>query len=652
MTFCIFIASERLNDITRLFSYLLLPFRTDTQFCAILEPSLGHCNNASFIYFNEPPNPLRKMYIRYICNLDNFNSNKQLCIISPLEINADNVSTDLEKYLYNYAADYNRNIYFQSIKDENILREEMDKVLLEKRLRKEAFENAELKSKSIEMEKEKEYILIKKEMQLMSIEEERVRAFLLIEKERQIFEEEIEKQRIVLDDNKKKILIEIENKRLIEEANLKKLELEVNDKRLFKDLEKQRKAKEAEQKRLFKEAEKQRKTQEAEQKRLFKEAEKQRKVQEVQEAEEKRLFQEAEKQRKAQEAEEKRLFQEAEKQRKAQEAEDQRLLQEAEKQRKAQEAEDQRLLQEAEKQRKLENKLMVIEEKLQYKILEKEKKNKLKNDKSIQKLQKRKEEQDLENFLNSAIKENILKMPVVNRGYLDIPENMINTIKRFNKCNIVFQEFICIVTFKDDYDDAVTNTVISEKFTFTLDYLEIIVMDRLLTENIFEAIPIPFRTLIREIIKIIFAGIFDIYGKGKVEFRNIDKCYENKLKLSIAPDLVNKISTSIVEIVTLVKNGDKNPFMNKLVFPFCYEFMIKIYCRAFELLNKITNKVAFDNVRRELSIFIFLYMFNNHGESYHDIQMPLSNYVTESVKFLENKFNCVVKKFNIELIEN
>jgi len=615
MTSCIFIASEELNDITRLFSYLLLPYQTNIQFCAIIEPSFKHCNNAAFIYFNNPPNPLRKMYIRYICNLDNFNSNKQLCIISPLEINADNISTDLEKYLYEYAADYNRNIYFQSIEDENILREEMNKVLLEKKLRKEAFQNAELKSKSIEMEKEKEYILIKQEMQLMSIEEERIRAFLLIEKERQIFEEEIEKQRILLDDNKKKIMLEIEYKRLIEEANLKKIELESNEKRLLED------------------------TKDAAKKRL------------LQEAEEKRLFKEVEKQRKAQEAEQKRLFKEAEKQRKAQEAEQKRLLQEAEKRRKAQEAEEERLLQEAEKQRKLENKLMAIEEKMQNKILEKEKKSKIRNDKSIQKLQKKKEEQDLENFLNSAIKENIMNIPLVNRGYTDIPENMINTIKRFNRSNIIFQEFICIVTFKDNYDDAVTNTVISEKFTFTLDYLEIIVMDRLLTENIFQAIPIPFRILIREIIKIIFAGIFDIYGKGKSEFRNIDKCYENKLKLSIAPDLVNKISTSIVEIVTLVKNGDENPFMNKLVFPFCYEFMIKIYCRTFELLNKITDKVAFDNVRRELSIFIFLYMFNNHGESYHDIQMPLSNYVTESIKFLENKFNHVVKKFNIQLVE-
>ena len=589
MASCIFIASKKLDDIRRLLNYELLPFQTPNQFCAIIEPSYGYCNDASFIYFNHPPIPLRKMYIYYICNLDNFNSNRQLCIICPFEINKDDLSTDLVKCLYKYSADYNRQIYFQSIEEENILREEMDKVLLEKKIRKEAFENAEFKSKSIEMEKEKEYMLSQNEIQLMSIEEERIRVFLLIEKERHNFKSEIEKHRIILDDNKKKLLQEAEEKLLLEEEK----HLKVNENRSLK---------------------------------------------------------ESKKQRKAEEAEEKRLFQEAEKRRKAQEAEEKRLSQEAEKKRKAQEAEEQRLLQKAEKQRKLENKLMAIEEKLQHKILEKEKKNKLKINKSLEKSKKIKEEEDLENFLNSAIKENILKMPLVNRGYLDIPTNMIDTIKRFNKCNIVFQEFICIVTFKDDYDDAVTNTVISEKFTFTLDYLEIIVMDRLLTENIFEAIPIPFRTLIREIIKIIFAGIFDIYGKGKVEFRNIDKCYENKLKLSIAPDLVNKISTSIVEIVTLVKNGDKNPFMNKLVFPFCYEFMIKIYCRAFELLNKITDKVAFDNVRRELSIFIFLYMFNNHGESYHDIQMPLSNYVTESVKFLENKFNCVVKKYNIELV--
>lgn len=611
MTSCIFIASERLNKIARLFNYVVLPFQTNTQFCAILEPSLGNCNNSSFIYFNDPPNPLRKMYIHYVCNLDNYNSNKQLCIISPLEINADNISTELEKYLYNYAADYNRQIYFQSIEDENILREEMDKVQLEKRLRKEAFENAELKSQSIEMEKEKEYILIKKEMQLMSIEEERIRALFLIEKERQIFEEEIEKQRIVLDDNKKKILTEIENKRLIEEANLQKLELEANDKRLFKEVEKQSKAQEAEQKRLLQEVEKQSKAQEAKQKRLFKEAEKQRKAQEV---EQKRLFQEAEKQRKAQEVEE------------------------------------QRFLQEAEKQRKIENKLMIIEEKLQHKILEKEKKNKLKNDKSIQKLQKRKEEEDLENFLNSAIKENIMNIPIINRGYTDIPENIIDTIYRFNKCNTVFKEFICVVAIKDAYDDAVTNTVITEKFQFTLDYLEIIVMDRLLTENIFESISNSYRLLIHEIIKIIFAGICDIFGKGKGDFRSIDRCYQNKFKLSIEPNLINKICVSIVEIIVIAKNGDENSFINKLVFPSCYEFMIKTYCKTFELLNKISNKSALDNIRRELSIYIFMYMFSNNGEAYDDIQMPLCPYVQQSIKFLETKFNSLVKKYNIELV--
>ena len=526
MAFSIFIASERLNYITQLFSYILLPSTTDTQFSAILEPSFGHCNNAAFIYFNEPPNPLRKMYIHYVCNLDNCNSNKQLCIISLLEINKDNISTDLEKYLYKYAADYNRQIYFQSIEEENILRDEMDKVLLEKRLRKEAFENAEFKSKSIELEKEKEYMLIQNEIQLMSIEEERIRAFLLIEKERQIFEEEIEKQRIVLNNNKKKLILEIENK-------LTKLDLEAEEKRL--------------------------------------------KV-------------------------------------------------------------------EAEKRRKAEDKLMAV--------LEKEKKIKLKNDKTNQKLQKIKEEQDLENFLNSAIKENIMNIPIINRGYTDISENIIDTIYRFNKCNTIFKEFICVVSIKDAYNDAVTNTVITEKFQFTLDYLEIIVMDRLLTENIFEFIPNDYRLLIREIIKIIFAGIFDIFGKGKGDFRSIDRCYQNKFKLYIEPDLINKICTTILEIIVIAKNGDSNSFINKLVFPSCYEFMIKTYCKTFELLNKISNKSALDNIRRELSIYIFMYMFSNNGEAYVDIQMPLCPYVQQSIKFLETKFNSLVKKYNVELVGN
>ena len=611
MASCIFIASRELNDLRPVINYVLLPFQTDTQFCVILEASYGNCNNSSFIYFNNPPIPLRKMYTHYVCNLDNFNSNKQLFIISPYEMNKDNISTDLEKYLYEYSADYNRQIYFQSIEEENILRNEMDKVLLEKKLRKEAFENAELKSKSIEMEKEKEYILIKKEMQLMSIEEERIRAFLLIEKERDIFEEEIKKQRIVLDDNKKKLILEIEDKRLVEEDNFKKIELESENKRLSKEARNIRKAKEAE---------------------------------------EKRLLVEVEKRRKAEEAEEKRLLVEAEKRRKAQEAEEKRLQVEAEKRRKAQEAEEQRLLVEAEKQRKIENKLMAIEEKLQHKNLEKEKKIKLKNDKTNQKLQKIKEEQDLENFLNSAIKENILKMPITNRGYLDIPENIIDTIYRFNKCNTVFKEFICIVQIRETYDDAVTNTEITEKFQFTLEYLEIIVMDRLLTENIFEAIPNNYRLLIHEIVKIIFAGIFDIFGKGKGDFKSIDRCYQNKFKLSIEPNLINKICTSIVEIIVIAKNGNSNSFINKLVFPSCYEFMIKVYCKTFELLNKISNKSALDNIRRELSIYIFMYMFSNNGEAYADIQMPLCPYVQQSIKFLETKFNSLVKKYNVELV--
>ena len=203
MASCIFIASKKLDDIRILLNYELLPFQTPNQFCAIIEPQFGNCNNVSFIYFNNPPIPLKKMYLYYICNLDNFNSNRQLCIISPFEINRDTVSIDIEKCLYKYAADYNRQIYFESIEEENILREEIDKVLLEKRLRKEAFENAEFKSKSIEMEKEKEYLLSQNEIQLMSIEEERIRSFLLIEKERSNFKLEIEKHRIILDDNNK-----------------------------------------------------------------------------------------------------------------------------------------------------------------------------------------------------------------------------------------------------------------------------------------------------------------------------------------------------------------------------------------------------------------------------------------------------------------
>jgi hypothetical protein len=295
---------------------------------------------------------------------------------------------------------------------------------------------------------------------------------------------------------------------------------------------------------------------------------------------------------------------------------------------------------------------MAIEEKLQYKNLEKEKKIKLKNNKNNQKLQKIKEDQDLENFLNSAIKENIMNMPIINRGYTDIPENIIDTIYRFNKCNTVFKEFICIVQIQEMYDDAVTNTEITEKFQFTLEYLEIIVMDRLLTENIFEAIPSGYRILLHEIVKIIFSGIFDIFGKGKGDFRSIDRCYQNKFKLSIEPNLINKICTSIVEIIIIAKNGDSNSFINKLVFPSCYEFMIKVYCKTFELLNKISNKSALDNIRRELSIYIFMYMFSNNGEAYGDIQIPLCPYVQQSIKFLETKFNSLVKKYNIELVEN
>ena len=295
---------------------------------------------------------------------------------------------------------------------------------------------------------------------------------------------------------------------------------------------------------------------------------------------------------------------------------------------------------------------MEIEEKLQHKIFEKEKKNKVKNDKSLLKLKKKKEEEDLDKFLNSTIKENILNMSLTNKGYKEIPDNIIDTIYRFNKCNIVFKEFICIVAIKDMYDDAVTNISITEKFTFTMDYLEIIVMDRLLTENLFEIISPHYRLLIREIIKIIFAGIFDIFGKGKGDFKSIDKCYQNKFKLSIEPDLINKICVTIVEIIVIAKNGDSNSFINKLVFPSCYEFMIKIYCKTFELLNKISDETILDNIRRELSIYIFMYMFSNNGEAYTDIQMPLCPYVQQSIKFLETKFNSLVKKYNVELVEN
>jgi hypothetical protein len=45
-------------------------------------------------------------------------------------------------------------------------------------------------------------------------------------------------------------------------------------------------------------------------------------------------------------------------------------------------------------------------------------------------------------------------------------------------------------------------------------------------------------------------------------------------------------------------------------------------------------------------------MFSNNGEAYADIQMPLCSYVKESIKFLEIKFNSLVKKYNIELVEN
>ena len=74
-------------------------------------------------------------------------------------------------------------------------------------------------------------------------------------------------------------------------------------------------------------------------------------------------------------------------------------------------------------------------------------------------------------------------------------------------------------------------------------------------KNLFEIISPHYRLLIREIIKIIFAGIFDIFGKGKGDFKSIDKCYQNKFKLSIEPDLINKICVTIVEIIVIARRN-------------------------------------------------------------------------------------------------
>jgi hypothetical protein len=187
-----------------------------------------------------------------------------------------------------------------------------------------------------------------------------------------------------------------------------------------------------------------------------------------------------------------------------------------------------------------------------------------------------------------------------------------------------------------------------DKQSFTLEYLELIIEERLHSLKIFkDNIPQEFKILLMELLKIVFSGVFFIFGNDKSGYENIEKCYDEQFIIKMYPNIINYYCIIIIEIISLSLHKDIFDDQ-RMILPKCYEFLLKNYCKAFELLYSVKDHRSFKNIRRDISIHIFWYMFNNHGNSFGDIHNPISDYVKHSVSILEMQFKEFKRKYGIK----
>ena len=263
------------------------------------------------------------------------------------------------------------------------------------------------------------------------------------------------------------------------------------------------------------------------------------------------------------------------------------------------------------------------------------------------------EEAELNIFLENAMLENSKTHILIEYSLSKIPKDIVDYIKKLNIYNVVFKSEVYIIRIKENYEDILSQAALSkietmEKQSFTLEYLELIIEERMYNVKLFkDNIPSEYKILLMELIKIVFSGIFFIFGNDTPGYDNIEKCYDEQFIVKLYPNLMNYFCVTIIEIISLSFSKDDFNFQ-RMILPQCYEFLLKNYCKAFELLYSVKDHRSFKNIRKDVSIHVFWYMFNNHGSSFGDIHNPISDYVKQSVHILEMQFQTLKKKYGIK----
>jgi len=581
----IFISNGAQHHLKIVTNYFELPFRVDSQFCAILEILDGSFNDSNSIYFNYPPAPVTKIGIHCIYQINNVDSVSYLCVLSKDYISKKSIFPEIKNYLLNYAFRYNKDIYDQLYDEEKIARNTLSEILSRKNIREKELQIIENKLKEITLK------IFEEEIQLQKDEEDRK---LQLQKE---------------DEEDRKLQLQKE-----EEERLHQIQLQKEEERQ-RQIQLQKEAKEHEIK--------------------LREEERIRKIN----------LRKEEKQYQIKLLEEERLRQiqlEAEQWNKFYEED-----------RKIKEIEKLRILNEEKENNTVNSPESFVEKPTENKPSKKKnfKKSKAKTLSTVN--ISLEEEAALDIFLKNAILENSKTHILIEYSLSKIPKEIVDYIKKLNIYNVVFKSEVYIIRIKENYEDILSQAALSkietmEKQSFTLEYLELIIEERMYNVKLFkDNIPSEYKILLMELLKIIFSGIFFIFGNDTPGYDNIDKCYDEQFIVKMYPNIMNYFCVIIIEIISLSFSKDDFNFQ-RMILPQCYEFLLKNYCKAFELLHSVKDHRSFKNIRRDTSIHIFWYMFNNHGNSFGDIHNPISDYVKQSVHILEMQFQDLKKKYGIK----